>query len=93
MTNSTPNKFTFLLSSVAIFFASLVLATSIFASAYMIKEGNAFTNKSLAVQGCYEVAQSKKITQGKSDNNGTWTVEDADVNQKVIDSCLQQKGY
>ncbi|MDH5533194.1 MAG: hypothetical protein OEX81_02065 [Candidatus Pacebacteria bacterium] len=80
-------------SSVPFILSSVIIAVGIFMSTYLFTKDTQFISKSEAVQGCYVVAQGKKVTTGVTEDEGEWSVEEAVVSQLVIDSCLSKKGY
>lgn len=79
--------------NIAQIIASVILSVGIVASTYLFTKDTQFISKSEAVQGCFAVAQGKKVTTGVTEDNSEWRVEESVVSQLVIDSCLDKKGY
>jgi hypothetical protein len=78
--------------SLGLIVAAVTVSLALFLGAQTLTKGSAFNDKSVAVQGCFEVAKGTKTTQGSNDNS-TWEVVDSSINQEVLRNCLDQKGY
>jgi hypothetical protein len=84
-----------MISSAAIVAAGILIAGSISIAAQTVNASNISRNKSVAIQGCYEVARGEKLTTGQNGDKdkNQWSVKEADINSKIVDDCLREKGY
>ena len=80
--------------AIALVISAVVVSCSVYFVANIIKKNSAVSAKEVAVQGCFEVAQSSKnTTSTASAQTGQYVLHEVSFNQDMFTYCLQQKGY
>lgn len=74
--------------------SAVIIAGAALVAVQSFHSKQAFTDKALAVQGCFEVARGVKRSSGQGDSAAnTWTVDEPSINMTIVRDCLEEKGY
>lgn len=95
MKNSVTSSFSLSLP-IALVSSAVAISLSLMLSMNMFNMHLSQTAKSVAVQGCLEVARGQNNTSGKSGAQSTssdWQVQSAVINQDIYTKCMTEKGY